>query len=179
MVKTNKLIKSLVILGAIVGIGFTLFENREALAQRIIPRRTTADGLTPQVPTTPQVDIQAPLEQPSLANRQQIQIVAPVRTFVTAPAPIVQAQPSQRLPLRTERFIQQEISRPSVLRPEFLARQDILNPKAFNQRKFGTNVDLLRSGLSKPEPQRSRAEKLQIEADKARQVFDARSITNF
>lgn len=180
MARKRNFIQSLVILGAIAGIGFTLFENREALAQTIKSRKTTQDDLTPKSPeidtATQSTDTVLPPSElnktPSLASPQvtvslKQQAFAPQQIFDSAPTPIITT------PKITQR------SRPRVLRPQFLAPRDVLNPKEFNKRKFGIDPDLTRQALKKPKSRRTIQERKQLEANRARQVFDSSSITNF
>ena len=66
-----------------------------------------------------------------------------------------------------------------VLKPEFISKTDLANPEAFNLRKFGIEEQALQTAISKPTGKLTTKEKLLIEAEKARLIFDSRSITNF
>ena len=53
------------------------------------------------------------------------------------------------------------------------------NTKDYSKQKYGVDYDLLKSGAEKSESRRTVDEKKQIEAEKAKQVFDSRSINNW
>ena len=176
LVKKDNFIKSIAFLTLIVGIGFFAFENRKVFAEKLTNRATTQTELTPDAPKTTE-----PLIEPSQQNKQQTQIIQGERQsqviVVQTPTQIVQA-PQSQVSRITERITSAE-TKPLVLKPEFLAPSEILNPKAFNKRKFGIDTDLARSALSKTEPERTIAEKKQLENLKAMGTFDSSKITNF
>jgi hypothetical protein len=53
------------------------------------------------------------------------------------------------------------------------------NPTEYNKKKYGVNYELLTKAVSKSESKRTVNEKKQIEAEKARQIWDSRSINNW
>lgn len=183
LVKKDNFVKSIALLALIAGIAFFAFENRQVFADTLTRRPTTQTGLTPQTPapTTTTTDEPTPLIQPSQQNRQQGQIIQGARRtpviIQQSPTQIVQ-QPQERVQ-RIERVITQAETQPLVRRPEFLARSDILNPKAFNIRKFGIDPELARRALKTPEPQQTRAQKLQLANLRAMETFRSSDITNF
>jgi len=182
LVKKNNFIKSIAFLALVVGIGFFAFENRDALGKLTTRRATTRSELTQTTPATltPKESL-TPLPQPSEANRQ----AEPISFGIKTQPAIIQETPTQtvRQPSRTRSRIQTRITRaetqPLVRRPEFLKRTAILNPKAFNKRKFGIDTKLARSALKKRPSRRTRAEKLQFENLRAMKTFDSSKLTNF
>jgi len=186
MVKKTNFIQSLLILGAIAGIGFALFENREALAQTIRRTPSSTEQLTPKKPTvlgTP--DFVPPVIAPPQQQVSKFRVIDPITTTPSprAPEPAPQPFPRTPLPSRTPQRILDRLAlidkTPRVLKPEFLAPTDIINPKEFNKRKFGIDNTLLVSALDKSASDRSLEERKQIEQERARNVFDSGSISNF
>jgi len=179
LVKKDNFVKSLALLGLVVGVAFFAFENRGVISQRIGQRATTATGLTPVTKTTDSFGTAIP--QPSQANRQ----AEPITLGLKEPVAIIQQTPTRTVqqpsatPSRIQKRITAAETTPQVLRPEFLTRTEIINPKAFNKRKFGIDPKLARTALKKPEGQRTRAEKLQLANLRAMETFDSSKITNF
>lgn len=66
-----------------------------------------------------------------------------------------------------------------VRKPEFTTPEERANPVTFNERKFGINEEKLQIAVTKSPAARSIDERKLIEAEKAREIFDSRSITNF
>ena len=67
---------------------------------------------------------------------------------------------------------------PQVRKIQFTTPAEKANPKEFNEKKFGINEAALQEALAQKTPL-TRQQKLLIEAEKAREKFDSRSITNF
>jgi len=188
LVKKTNFIQSLFLLAAIVGVGFAVFTNREALAQTFTSRPTTQSELTPQQPTTSDRIESAPILTKSTSFRKS-QIIVPtgglVQQSTFAPEPAPQPTPLRRptprqiiSPEQRESF--DEINRtPQVLKPSFLSKQEIFNPKAFNKRKFGIDTDLTARALQKSASDRSLEERKNLAQERARGTFDSRRITNF
>lgn len=181
LVKKDNFVKSLGLLALIAGAAFFAFENRQVFADKLTQRETTQTGLTKQEAPLTTPNGTDPIIQPSESNKQQTQVVQGARKtqviFQESPTQIVQQPQNQRT--RIERRITRAETKPLVLRPEFLKRSDILNPKAFNKRKFGIDTKLARSALKKSPSGRTRAEKLQLANLRAMQTFDSSKITNF
>lgn len=177
MAKKQNFIQSLLLLGAIAGIGFTIFENREALGQKLGQRKTTVDGLTPNTST----QTTKPIQTQQTPSQQATPDIIPVSQQVSVSArPIEQApRPVRPISKSTKKRFQQIDTTPQVRKPEFLSSTSILNPKAFNKKKFGIDTSLLTSALEKSASDRSIDERKQIEQERARNVFDSRSISNF
>jgi len=53
------------------------------------------------------------------------------------------------------------------------------NVKEYAKRKYGIDSDLLTKAVSKPSSSRTTQEKMQIEAEKARQIYDSRKYANW
>ncbi len=66
-----------------------------------------------------------------------------------------------------------------VLKPDFLTEEVKADPKAFNEQKFGIDEAALQEALAQNSVELTTAQKLLIEAEKARLIFDSREITNF
>ena len=66
-----------------------------------------------------------------------------------------------------------------VRKPQFVSNEEKSDPTKFNKRKFGIDEEQLQKAQDKSSSKRTIDEKKLIEAEKARQVFDSRSISNF
>ena len=66
-----------------------------------------------------------------------------------------------------------------VRKPEFVSKSNRANPTRFNKRKFGIDEVALQIAQTKSSSKLTTKEKLLIEAEKAGEIFDSRSITNF
>jgi hypothetical protein len=190
LAKKDNLIKSLVLLGAIVGIGFALFENREALGQKLTFRPKTQDELKPESPqTTPNgtkpIISAGDLNKSPQQLKTQVIVQAPslstvsTRIVETAPQPTRRETPRRTISQKQQESFDEINRTPQVRKPSFLAPQDILNPKAFNKRKFGIDTDVTKRALQKSASDRSIEERKNIAQERARQTFDSRSISNF
>jgi len=179
LVKKINFVKSLGFLALIVGIGFFAFENRKVFADKLTTRGTTQTGLTPNETPLKKIGDLGPVTQPSEQNKQQTQIIQGERKSQVivqqTPTQIIQAPQTQTQRITTA----PSETRTLVRRPEFLTKTQILNPKAFNKRKFGIDASLTRQALKKPASSRTITERKQLEANRARQVFDSSKISNF
>ena len=76
-------------------------------------------------------------------------------------------------------YIKNDRKKTSDTVSKYTAQADRNNQDAYSKRKYGIDYDALTKAASKQESKRTTDEKKQLEAAKAREIFDSRSINNW
>ncbi len=186
MVKKRNLPQSLILLSGLAGVGFLFIQNRKLISEgvgNLLTRRPT-----PQIPTDGVKE--PPLRQEPLPPKDVTTVMIDDRRRKT-PRPMFSfpTEQAKRQPTRTEELSadtgkvrtgsrRSRQLQENVRRPTFLSREEKTSEVA-TERKFGiTRRPTTKEGRRKRGGRVTRL-KLFEEQQKARKIFDARSITNF
>lgn len=182
MVKKSNLPQSLILLSGLAGIGFLFIQNRKVISQgvgNLLTRTPTPQGdkkiesKLEKQPTTPK-DISDIMIQDRRRKTPRVMFTLPT-------------EPAKRLPTRTEELTagtgnvrtgtkRQRQLRENVRKPTFLSKEEKISEVA-TERKFGiTRQPSTKEGRKGGRVSR---QKLFEAQQKARLIFDARSIVNF
>jgi hypothetical protein len=185
LVKKSNLPQSLILLSGLAGIGFLFIQNRKVISQgvgNLLTRKPTPQDGEP-TPESPLARAPLPAKDISLIGMDSLRRKTP--RFV-APPPTERAK---RQPTRTEELSadtgkvrtgtrRSRQLQENVRKPSFLSEAEKVSEKA-TERKFGiTRRPSTKEGRKRPKGRVTRL-KLFEEQEKARKIFDARSIVNF
>ncbi len=186
MVKKSNLPQSLILLSALAGAGFLFIQNRKVISEgvgKFITRRPT-----PQAPKD--TDKEPPLRQDPLPPKDiRVIMIEDRRRKTTRPMFRLPTEDPRRQPTRTEELTadtgkvrtgtrRSRQLQENVRKPSFLSEREKVSEKA-TERKFGiTRRPSTKEGRKRPKGRVTRLALFE-EQQKARKIFDARSIVNF